>query len=537
MEARLSATPGGSPNALAFAKLAIFAVWLSSVLFLTIHHAMWRDEVRALSLALRGDDVVGMWKAIHGEGHPALWYLMLRGAHAVVASPLVLNALALGIAIAIVALLLVESPFPWPLIVLILAGHGFVYEYAVMARNYGVAVLMLFALAACYRRFRDRGIVLGLLLFVLANCNVHAAMLAGAFLVFWFGDILATEGRRWSPAWKTLVLNAAIAGAGLVVCALTIFPPVNDAALKEPPFGQVLGMLWDAAIHPERSFLGLIGFLTIPDFFRGPLGRLFLSLSSILRFGPLLGLVRRPSALVAALLALIGLSAFFAVGVAGSYRHQGEWLAFVVAMYWISWPEATRSAVPGGARPILARIGVPLFLALLAVQAVQGIVDLASALGGGPPESRIADFAAFVRGRADLKDAVLIADPDYLLEAAPYYLDNPTYLTRGGGYANVVVFSRKARLDLTLDDLTRQAVEIRDASGKPVVILVSHALDEIAPDHVYREGYDWTFSASSRQIQSFRDATSLLGRFRPASGDESFDAYLLNSNPLATNPR
>lgn len=537
MEARISATHDVAPSASSLVKLGIFAVWLGAVLLLVAHHAIWRDEMRALSLALRGDNLVGMWQAIHGEGHPALWYLLLRGAHAVVASPMVLNALALGIAIGIVALLLIESPFPWPLLALILAGHGFIYEYAVMARNYGVAVLILFALAACYPRFRDRGFVLGLLLFALANCNVHAAMLAGAFLVFWFADILMTDRRRQPRAWRTFLVNAAITCVGLVVCALTIFPPVNDAGLRTPASGGGLGTLQEAVFHPERQFLDLIGHLTAPDVFRGPLGVALADVGALLLFGSLLGLVRRPSALVAALLALIGFSVFFAFGVAGSYRHEGEWLAFVIAMYWIGWAEATRPAQPGGERPILARIGVPLFLALLAVQAAQGFVDVASASRGAPPVSRSADFAAFIKRRPDLKDAVLVADPDYLLEAMPYYIDNPTYLTRGGGYGNVVVFTKKARLDLTLDDLTHQAIHIREASGNPVVILVGQALDEIKPDQIYREGYDWTISASSEQIQSFRDATTLLARFRPAAGDESFDAYLLNSNVSSTNPR
>ena len=54
---------------------------------------------------------------------------------------------------------------------------------------------MLFLLAMLYEKRRDGSIVLGLLLFLLANCNVHSILLAGAFLVFWLIDILLDTSR------------------------------------------------------------------------------------------------------------------------------------------------------------------------------------------------------------------------------------------------------------------------------------------------------------------------------------------------------
>src|SRR5215472_604514 len=87
-------------------KLGLFVLWLSLVLFMAWHHAFWRDEVRALSLALQGENVVEMFKSLRGEGHPALWYLFLRAAYFVVRSPAVLPLVSISIAAA-AALLLV----------------------------------------------------------------------------------------------------------------------------------------------------------------------------------------------------------------------------------------------------------------------------------------------------------------------------------------------------------------------------------------------------------------------------------------------
>src|SRR5262245_39985335 len=65
------------------ARLIVFLLWLGTALFLASRHVVWRDEVRAWTLATTGETVADMLRAVHGEGHPALWYLMLRGFHAV----------------------------------------------------------------------------------------------------------------------------------------------------------------------------------------------------------------------------------------------------------------------------------------------------------------------------------------------------------------------------------------------------------------------------------------------------------------------
>src|SRR5437868_3283871 len=62
-------------------RAALFAAWLGLIAWLCFNHVFWRDEIRALSLALSGNGVVEMLRNVHGEGHPALWYLILRGGH------------------------------------------------------------------------------------------------------------------------------------------------------------------------------------------------------------------------------------------------------------------------------------------------------------------------------------------------------------------------------------------------------------------------------------------------------------------------
>ena len=113
--------------------------------------------------------------------------------------------------------------------------------------------------------------------------------------------------------------------------------------------------------------------------------------------------------------------------------------------------------------------------------------------------------------RPELKDAILIGDPDYMLEPMHYYLPNRTYFIREQRYGDFTRFTRKAKLDLTLGDILDEARAIRASTGRPVAILLAWRLGDMDPARVYRESYVWTFSAPGDQIERFRDATTLHG--------------------------
>ena len=181
------------------AALALFAIWLAIALWLLSNHAVWRDEMRALSLAVRGDTVFAMLRGLHGEGHPAVWYLLLRAAHDVVGQPVALQIAAVVISAGAILLLVLRAPLHWALVAAFVLGNVALFEYTVVARNYGISMLLMFAFAAAYPKFRDAGPAGGLLLLVLANTNVHSVVLSGALLLFWCGDLVSVHGWRWTP--------------------------------------------------------------------------------------------------------------------------------------------------------------------------------------------------------------------------------------------------------------------------------------------------------------------------------------------------
>lgn len=513
--------------------LVLFASWLGFVLFLAWNHVVWRDEVRALSLALQGENVFAMLKGIHGEGHPAVWYLLLRGAHALVARPEVLQIVALIVASAAILLLVLRSPFSLPLIALILAGPFAIFEYSVMARNYGISMLLLFLLATFYERHRDRGFLIGALLFLLANCNAHSVLLVGAFLLFWLVDIANDDGVRRSRALRTFLLNSAIAALGVAICLLTIYPPFNDEAVRRITFE----MPFKAVFLPTLPFQDLmlpsatekLSPWMAPNTIRLLKGALF----SLIMFGSMFGLVRRPGAFLAALVALFGFSMFFNLVYWSSYRHEALWLVFLISMYWIAGSKdmPMKRGLPAGLTPLIrpvSSIGSMLFLLLVALQVPEGINTAINAAANDPPFSRSRDLGALVAERHDLQDAIIVSEPAYLVEPLSYYVPNRTYLMREQRFGNVVHITRKAQLRLSLDDILADVCNLRLRTGKPVMILLKARLDPSLPAQVYRDGPDWVLVTTPEQVRAFQVSTRFIKRFAPALSDESFDVYLFD---------
>jgi hypothetical protein len=507
---------------------ALFAAWLAVVVCAAWNHAVWRDEVRALSKALDGGSVFDMLKGLRTEGHPAVWYLLLRGAHTLLPRPEALQVVALLVAAASALLLLFCSPFGWRLKALLLAGNVFLFEYSVMARNYGISMLLLFLLATFYKRHRGRGPLLGILLFLLANCNAPSVLLAGGFLLFWLADLTTGDRTARPRALRTFGWNAVLAMLGVAVSIMTILPASQAYGVTIERPENPFPLLMTAVFLPGTVFEQLLiphHISSAPRWFY-PLSR---SLLSIVLFGSTLGLVRIRGIFVAALATLIGFSVFFLFIYPGDYRHQALWLNFLICGYWIA-ADKSHPPEPVPVQPSLRRaaaIGTGLFVVLLAIQVPIGVTSVLAATRDGPPLSCSRDLGAFIHSRPDLKGAILIADPDFLLEALPYYVSNPTYLMREQRYGNVVVWTRQARLRLTLGDVLGTARRLQHETNKPVVILLGNPLDPLLPARVYHEAYTWEFSTTPEQELAFVGATQLIGSFPRARTNEHFDAYLL----------
>jgi hypothetical protein len=498
------------------APFALFAVWLAVVVWFVLHHTFWRDEVRAMAFATSGRNVVEMWRTMHGDSHPVLWYLLLRGGHALVGK-VALPAIALLIGVAATGLLLWRGPFSLAEKAVLLFTKFMVFEYVVMARNYGVSMLLMYAFAALYRRWRLRGPGLGIILFLLANTNVHSAMLAGALMWFWMYDVGREFGVRWGAPQRTVILNGVILSLGILACALTVFPTIHDAI---PPPAFSLGGFLAHVVNPGLDFPALA-------YHEGHVPLFVVSallLLSLLSFSDNLGRFS------AAMLGFLGLLTLFYVVYGGAYRHESLLLAFFVALTWIARTDPMAKDRPGS---WIRKLGTVALALLIGMQALSGLHYLYVLTK--MPTSRSRDFGSLIDQHPELRTAVVIADPDFLVEPLSYYAPNPVYLMRQQISGPLVIYTNKARLDLSLDDILQSARDLQRSRGAPVLILLPHEMDRDAPV-VVEEAYNWTYRSTPEQVARFQANTTLLKTFGRALTDETFAVYELNG-PAPARPQ
>ncbi len=189
-------------RAMCFASLSALQLWL------IFTHSPWWDEVQARLIAQQS--LPEMFRSLHYEGHPALWYLILHALSAVIPAKMVLPLAQAPIALGVLALIWFRAPFSWPVKLLVCLGYFIVFEYGVIARSYGLGVLLFFGFVAL-----RRSPWAWLLLALLVNVSLHTALLAGV-CVLW----LISEG-RWS--WR----GAALFFAAGMLFLLTVWPAAD----------------------------------------------------------------------------------------------------------------------------------------------------------------------------------------------------------------------------------------------------------------------------------------------------------------------
>src|SRR5205814_423495 len=125
---------------------------------------------------------------------------------------------------------------------------------------------------------------------------------------------------------------------------------------------------------------------------------------------------------------------------------------FVITLYWIEFVRRARS-LPGGPSP-RSRLLIYSFYGAFAVLLVTHFGIRRVYEGSIYESSKSRAFANLVQMSPDLHDAIILAEPDHIAEAIPYYLDNDIYLVRKGKFGKFATWSsRTSKLSLTLDDV------------------------------------------------------------------------------------
>jgi hypothetical protein len=515
------------PKSFWFTVVAL-AIWLAVVITLTSYHEFRRDEVRAFSLARAARWPWELFSLIRYDGHPVVWYALLYLGTCIVNSPLVLPIISIAIALGAVALFFWRSPFPaWFKVLFIFCGLP-VYEYSVSARNYGISLLLIVVVAVLYPHRTKHSVWLAIVLGLLANTNVHSAIIVGAIATLWFVDLVRSERVATSDpiapsdeiaGLAKSAIPFAIIAAGIALCALTTWPTENtiltSAHRAFRPGALALSTL-TALFRPDLTFKNLVPELLSPIFSAVPMAL------------AVLGLLRRPPLLLAALAAQVLLGVLFLWVYAGSYRHEGLFIAFLLFLYW---QYCTRPQAQGRLFKVGFYAGVsPLIAFSMALGWQLAWQDVRYELSS----NRI--LGQLIARTPIYHQAILMAEPDYVIESLPYYADNPLYLPREGRFNNVVSWTTASAERMSLGQLLDAAQHIQQREGRPVLLVLGH-LEILEADkqqageirYSYNKTFSWLAEDWSRLASVQR-----VARFDEAMGDEVYEVYVFNeSRPIA----
>lgn len=193
----------------------VFGLYAVLTLVTALHHERWRDEADVW-LLLRDGGVSTMLERTGYVGSPALWYLLVAPLAKLGLPYGSMTILNLVIAWMAMLLFLIAAPFSRLLRTLFIFSFYPAYEYAAIARQYALLMLLFFAALAAWPSRVEHPLRFAICVALLANTTLHGLILAGVL-----GVLYLKERRLASPGALALML-----GGGLL-SALQLMPPAD----------------------------------------------------------------------------------------------------------------------------------------------------------------------------------------------------------------------------------------------------------------------------------------------------------------------
>lgn len=374
------------------ARYIAAAVTLAALqVVLIVVHQPWLDEAQGLLVAVKPATLSQVFAQLHYEGHPALWYLLLRGLHAFLPFEWVLRA----------ASILIGSLFWWTVLssgrfsraekLLLLSSALVLIEYTAISRSLGLGVAIFFVALHWWRRP-----LVWLPLALLPQCDFLFGVLSAMLIAVRLRD-------GWSPGVRVPPVGALLWLGSSVLAAMTVFPAAD--VVTTPPrqlLTQAVSFLSQTGALSAPLQLGRNGPEWSQTFFPGVLG-----LPATI--GLIALLPGRKSGDRAIIVGFVLFVCLFAVFVYPLYfRHVSLIAVWLIGAYWID-----EADTPGRRTA---------WRAWLASMAACGMVGAGANIV--QPFDTAHVFAERIRAE-NLVDAPLVSFPDWHAIAVSSALDRP----------------------------------------------------------------------------------------------------------------
>jgi hypothetical protein len=385
--------------------VAVWALQLAIMLGVAAHHEPWRDEADVWLFAR--DAPPSAWLSfLKHSGTSGLWHLLVAPLTRWGLPYASINVLSVAIVSTGVAIFLRHAPLPFVLKLLIPFGVLPLHEYGVVARSYGLSFTLLMATCAVLGARRQRPLLAGSLIALLANTNAHSLLLAAGLGLFWLFETWRARPPGGPLVPRAVGIGMALALAGGLLSIWILLPP-DDA------------QVFDREYRLERVLFRVLRDAFFPSFSRVPGG----CLGAVSLIWIVLALRPRREVFTFMLWSAVALMTFFLSVYIGYLRHAGFlWLATIAAV----WFEERDVA-----RRVPRRSVLLLLFAFSALSHLKSGIHR-SGLDYDEPFSDSLEAAEFLR-TLDLGSAVVAAHPATTGEAVLPHLPIASFYYPGHG--------------------------------------------------------------------------------------------------------
>ncbi len=461
--------------------LAYIAVELTGIFL----HPMWRDEMHTWSMASASSSLGDLLQRKAAEGHPDMWYFIVYGIRQLSDSFVSMQLFHGALAAVTVFLILKYAPFTRIQRVLLISGYFYLFEYAMISRNYSAGILLITLLLVLYRHRQRLFFMMALILFLLAQTNVFGLIFCIAILGTLIFEFAASEEFRSGllRRKRLLVISIAMVLAGIAYSLHSVIPPPSayfaGAAhfslyqLTWKGFVQTAAIVWKAWVPlPELKIQFWDTNIIRYDWLQA-------ILSAGLLFSAALMFVKRPVVFVLFISGSAGIIAFVLMYYFGYIRHHGHLYILLITCLWLAafYREnelPLRSAILERYCNWLKERRDRLFLIVLALQFLAAI--FAITVQALVPFSAAKMTAEYIK--VQKLDRFLIAgDQDVCLEPVLGYLHKEAYFFSRRATSTYAIYDSNRKLP-TPATMLAMADSLVKAHGDTVLLVMNYYIDE-----------------------------------------------------------
>ena len=435
-----------------------------------LNHSMWRDEMNVWLIARDSPSFGALIENIHYDrAHPGLWHLLVAILEQLFDNPIAMQIFHWLLAVGSILLIWQCSPFTQTQKWLITFGHLPFYEHLLIARNYAVAMLLLFTICAVWPSRKRAYWPLAILLVLLANSNIYALIIAIALALTLGLELLfeAKLRRNW--------LDIGFSGLLIILgCAISLYFIVPPSDVADKALGEYFLTL------DLRQLLKTIGRIFAGYYTIVPNGKRYLDLVvcaalSLASCGlVLLHLARKPYAVAFYLFsngAILGFT--YIKFMAYLMRHVGNIYLVLIAALWLAHHYPPSSLMPRRL-PLIEpwitqsrRWFKRMLIAVLITHLAGGLYGFTRDMLVPYSASRAA--AAYMR-EANLQDAFIVASRDAQMAPLSGLLRRPFYYPERQMLGSYTLFFKGDRREVSQPEVLQQVSTL--LSEQPQILLI-----------------------------------------------------------------